>query len=163
MTLNRYAYCKQDPVNYTDPSGHWGWPTHKSLTENAIKSTGFWSNNTMKQCILFSVQHADDSAFHYSKTKLNKKTGEYENVQDFTLSEAGKKRAKLKNLKGFCDDSNVTYGKKIKKEMTSRLPTMEGGITIPTCHTCWGLRCSSRKATKSRTLPCAMTIRYTSR
>lgn len=104
MTLNRYAYCKQDPVNYTDPSGHWGAPVHESVTRNALSGTGFGNNKLLNDCAVFSVIWADRE-FHYSKTE-NK---------TITLSEASKKRLNLKNLKGYCDEKRVSLGTTSRK------------------------------------------------
>lgn len=109
MTLNRYAYCKQDPVNYTDPSGHWPGNQHQTMTDSALTSTGYGNNAVMKECIFFSVQYADKGAFHYSKSDKDEKTGKKIKDHKLKLSEASKKRASLKNLKGFCDESNVNY------------------------------------------------------
>ncbi|AKG53330.1 hypothetical protein DGWBC_0654 [Dehalogenimonas sp. WBC-2] len=25
QSLNRYSYCYNNPLKYTDPTGHWGW------------------------------------------------------------------------------------------------------------------------------------------
>ena len=36
-SLHLYAYCGNDGVNAWDPSGHWKKPTHKKITNDAIK------------------------------------------------------------------------------------------------------------------------------
>ncbi|OGS21417.1 MAG: hypothetical protein A2252_01135 [Elusimicrobia bacterium RIFOXYA2_FULL_39_19] len=35
--LNRYAYCRNNPINYTDPSGHVTWPTESTSITTSNK------------------------------------------------------------------------------------------------------------------------------
>ena len=111
MTLNRYAYCRQDPVNYTDPGGHWGAPVHESLTKNALSGTGFGKNKLLNDCAVFSVIWADKE-FHYKKAE-NK---------TITLSEASKKRLNLKNLRGYCDEGRASLGATSQKRSQYEAP-----------------------------------------
>ena len=36
QSLHLYVYCANDPINNTDPSGHWARPTHKEITKKAV-------------------------------------------------------------------------------------------------------------------------------
>ena len=95
MTLNRYAYCKQDPVNYTDPSGHWSKSEHKKMSQAALERMGY-NNSLINKCVALSVKWADEQ-FHYSDS------------QAYRLGWYGKSRSRLniKNLQGYCDQGRV--------------------------------------------------------
>ncbi|UQB79671.1 RHS repeat-associated core domain-containing protein [Pseudomonas shirazica] len=47
--VNAYAYCKGDPVNFTDPSGM--MRTLKSLAQQALKKQGVISKRSKKFCV----------------------------------------------------------------------------------------------------------------
>ena len=112
MTLNRYAYCRQDPVNYTDPGGHWPRDKHKTISKNALTSAGYKSNSLINNCVELSVVWADEE-FHYPKRNKDEKTKQKQKYLKYkvTLSENSKKRLNLKNLKGYCDQQRLTLGK----------------------------------------------------
>ncbi len=105
VTLNRYIYCTQDPVNKIDRSGHWGTDRHKKISAAALAGNGY-TNESMKECVNYTAGWAD-TYFHY------KKGTEYK----LLLSEQSKKRMNLSNLKGYCDQSkvNLTTGIKLNR------------------------------------------------
>jgi RHS repeat-associated protein len=36
QTLNRYTYCSNNPLRYTDPTGHWNWGTFWKVTAAVV-------------------------------------------------------------------------------------------------------------------------------
>jgi len=43
QTLNRYSYCDNNPLNYTDPSGHFAWFVFFALIAKVASAISFWS------------------------------------------------------------------------------------------------------------------------
>ena len=97
MTLNRYAYCRQDPVNYTDPGGHWPKSEHKGMSEAALKSMGY-SNSLINKCVALSVVWADEE-FHYSNSPKQPYNPQW--------SSWNRNRLNIKNLQRYCDQGRV--------------------------------------------------------
>lgn len=91
MTLNRYAYCKQDPVNYVDPSGHWSTADHRAISKAALSSNGYGNNQRMNDCVKDAVFWADD-VLHYKNVS-----------QDLEISERSKNRLDIGSLEAYCD------------------------------------------------------------
>ena len=104
MTLNRYAYCKQDPVNYTDPSGHWSTKEHKEISNDALAVSGYRNSKQINECVALCARWAD-TEFHYSDKRR----------YALTWSDGSRKRLKLKNLQGYCNESYIDSTKKFKK------------------------------------------------
>lgn len=85
QTLNRYMYCTNNPLNYTDPTGHWGGAKHREFTQKAtndylvLESAGVWADkylhsidgDSMRDVKLVSNVELDSK----SKSRLNKLSG----------------------------------------------------------------------------------------
>ena len=102
ITLNRYAYCKQNPVNYTDDSGHWSKADHSTQTETATGKY-YGDNKKAHDCIKFANINAD-TYFHYGTEKYE--NGEYKPYR-VILSEQSKNRMKIRSLKSPCEIEQV--------------------------------------------------------
>ena len=103
MTLNRYAYCRQDPVNYTDPGGHWSTKDHKEMSSDALAVSGYRNSKQINECVALCARWAD-TEFHYSDKKK----------YTLTWSDGSKKRLKLKNLRGYCNEGYIHSSKQYK-------------------------------------------------
>ena len=106
ITLNRYAYCKQNPVNYTDDSGHWGSDNHSTQTGTAVSSNGYGSDSTASKCIKFANERVD-SYLHYGTDK-EKYPFDFNLTVDNEISSQSIKRVKRKELKNYCDTANIS-------------------------------------------------------
>lgn len=100
ITLNRYAYCKQNPVNYTDDSGHWSSADHTTQTTYALNAYSY--SGTAKTCMEYA-QGITDSNFHYET-----------DVYRLSLSDKSISRMNLSNLVGYCDQSRVNLNSMTK-------------------------------------------------
>ncbi len=38
QSLNRYSYCRNNPLKYVDPTGHWGWSSIKKAAKAVAKA-----------------------------------------------------------------------------------------------------------------------------
>ena len=93
QSLNRYAYCLNNPLKYVDPTGHASWPT----ASNKIKkggSTGYigYYGNSRKYA-------SGDPKFHSGVDIPGKKTDTAKAFKKGTVS--------------FADNANDNYGNKV--------------------------------------------------
>ena len=137
MTLNRYAYCKQDPVNYVDPSGHWSTADHRAISKAALSSNGYGNNQRMNDCVKDAVFWADD-VLHYKNVS-----------QDLEISERSKNRLDMVRAA-------------IKRIVIGR--HIMGVVSITNiCRIYWGLCSSSKRVIRLKTLPYVMIAQYISK
>jgi len=55
QTLNRYTYCSNNPLKFTDPSGHWSLKAQLMGSWEVIKGYGDAIKNTVKGVVQLAV------------------------------------------------------------------------------------------------------------
>ena len=105
--LNSYAYCKSDPINATDPTGHWPKLTGLAKVQNSIKKnnafTDIYTNSAFREPRLLEMGNLDSNG-----------------IGDFLINRGNTARADLAEL---VDNYHAFYELSTDPKYRSKLTT----------------------------------------